>query len=134
MFAAVAKSVDSRTEAASDFDYSVDNPLLASMRRMMQMTAQIREPEGTFTEPDSSEMDHAALAMQAAKKVRRARRQSQKEKMGHEVCHHLMCLLEGEPEPTPREKRLAAASSAENLEANPLAMKAADDRQMSMAF
>lgn len=103
----------------------------------MEMTTFVQEPifvQGPFVpEPADLKAEHAALAMQAAKKVRRARRQSQKEKMGHEVCHHLLCMLNSEEEPTPREKRLAKAGS---LEAMTVArqMKKVDDRQMSMSF
>jgi len=80
------------------------------------MNMQIREAR--------AESDHAALAMQAAKKVRRARRRSHKEKMGHEVCHHLLNLLTAEPAPTAREQRLASIEPAQAL----------DDPQLSMSF
>lgn len=38
----------------------------------------------------------AELAMKAAKSVARARKRSSKEKRGHEVCQHLLCLLNDE--------------------------------------
>ncbi|MEX2326612.1 MAG: hypothetical protein WD558_02675 [Pseudomonadales bacterium] len=38
----------------------------------------------------------AELAMKAAKSVARARKRSQKEKRGHEVCQYLLCLLNDE--------------------------------------
>lgn len=89
-------------------------------------------------------IDHAALAMQAAKKIRRARRQSQKEKMGHAVCHHLLRMLEKDDEPTAREKRLAASAKSKTARsaqldssldpaARRLAAKA-DEPQLSMSF
>jgi hypothetical protein len=39
---------------------------------------------------------HAQLAMKAARSVARARRRSQKEKMGRVVCHHLLLMLNEE--------------------------------------
>ncbi len=86
-----------------------------------------------MTIQESPAADHAALAMQAAKKVRRARRQSQKEKMGHAVCHHLLCMLNREPEPSHREKRLARPLDVKGMEkAEPL--DARDDGQLSIGF
>ncbi|MDZ7686581.1 MAG: hypothetical protein U5O39_17675 [Gammaproteobacteria bacterium] len=96
-------------------DYS-DMPRLEEW--VTGMITQIREVSRT-------ESDHAALAMQAAKKVRRARRRSQKEKMGHEVCHHLLNLLSAEPGPTAREQRFA-----ESIEP----ARRLDDRQLTMSF
>lgn len=42
--------------------------------------------------------EHARLAMQAARRMSRIRRRSQKERVGRVVCHHLLCLLNPESE------------------------------------
>lgn len=42
---------------------------------------------------------HADLAMRAARGVARARRRSQKAKMGHVVCRHLLQMLSDETAP-----------------------------------
>jgi len=42
---------------------------------------------------------HAELAMKAARGVARARRRSQKEKMGRGVCHHLLRMLDADRPP-----------------------------------
>ncbi len=51
----------------------------------------------------SLQTSHARLAMRAARRIASARRRSQKEKIGHTVCRHLLCLLgEGEGVPPGR--------------------------------
>ncbi len=69
---------------------------------------------------------HAQRAMQAAKKLRRARRQSQKEKMGHEVCRHLLRMLE-EPQQSARGQRGPQIERA-------VPIPDIDERQASLAF
>jgi hypothetical protein len=70
--------------------------------------------------------DHASLAMDAARRLKRARKQSQKEKMGKVVCHHLLCLLSAEG-PEPFRKRLPATETLKA--ANEL-----DEKQFSLGF
>ena len=72
--------------------------------------------------------NHAQLAMQAARRVARARRQSQKEKMGHVVCHHLLCLLNAESE-LPTRRKLPAIPTLEAARE----IKG-EDRQISLGF
>ena len=72
---------------------------------------------------------HAELAMQAARRVARARRPAQKAKMGHVVCHHLLRMLNDEsssPEAGARVDRLRSqrARTATRLE----------DKQFSLGF
>lgn len=96
----------------------------------MQMTAKSEARRRAFESDQGS--GHAELAMQAARRVRRARRQSQKEKMGHAVCHHLLCLLrtdeaETAASPVTREVPGANIQRARRLPAE-------DERQISLGF
>ena len=72
---------------------------------------------------------HAMLAMQAAKKVRRARRQSQKEKMGREVCRHLLCLLNPQEDVPPRKRQPASETLRTAVVLAPI-----DEKQISLGF
>ncbi|XOV88749.1 MAG: hypothetical protein ACFHX7_02430 [Pseudomonadota bacterium] len=91
----------------------------------MQMpTQQVAEPGVTGQANQAA--DHASMAMQAARRVARARRKSQKEKMGRVVCHHLLCLLNEE---APRRK---AAGREALRRARPLVT--GHDRQGSLGF
>lgn len=79
-----------------------------------------------------SNPSHAELAMEAARRVARARRQSQKEKMGRVVCHHLLKMLNTEPEaPRARSGRLRPAMQpAVRLDKS----VSSDDKQISLGF
>ena len=68
---------------------------------------------------------HAALAMKAAREVARARRRSQKEKMGRVVCHHLLLMLNAESELSAPRMR----PRLERIRAEPF-----EDKQISLAF
>lgn len=64
---------------------------------------------------------HADLAMQAARRMARARRVSQKAKMGHVVCHHLLQMLSDDaglpgryPGDSSRQPSVTAAKSLED--------------------
>ena len=48
-----------------------------------------------------AEVDHSALAMRAAKRMRRSKH---KEKTGHKVCHHLLEMIReaSDAQPSPR--------------------------------
>ncbi|MCB1692188.1 MAG: hypothetical protein KDI19_05440 [Pseudomonadales bacterium] len=77
------------------------------------------------------EADHARLAMEAARKMSRLRRKSQKEKTGHVVCHHLLCLLNPEAD-VPARKKLPAAETLQA--AREVELPRSDDRQISLGF
>lgn len=87
------------------------------------------QPATPETDVDAA-TNHAALAMEAARRIRRARRKSQKEKMGHVVCHHLLCLLNADPAPTAREVRLETG----DIKRQPASARAMDDRQFNLGF
>lgn len=73
----------------------------------------------------SDVQSHAELAMEAARRVARARRRSQKEKMGHVVCHHLLLMLNAEPRLTVPRRH----AGIERVAAEPF-----EDKQISLAF
>ena len=75
---------------------------------------------------------HAELAMEAARRVARARRQSQKEKMGRVVCHHLLKMLNTEPEaPRAKPTRIRPGLQRAVRLDKPVA---GEDRQISLGF
>ena len=60
-------------------------------QRALAGTALVRSFSGMIEDrPDGR---HSLLAMQAARKMSRLRKQARKEKMGHMVCHHLLRML-----------------------------------------
>lgn len=71
---------------------------------------------------------HADLAMQAARNVARARRRSQKAKMGHVVCHHLLLMLNGDAAIAVPGRRVTGPS-LHRARAKPL-----EDKQFSLSF
>ena len=71
---------------------------------------------------------HARLAMKAARSVARARRRSQKEKMGRAVCHHLLLMLNEEGLPD-RKEAVPQAARVSHATAQLL-----EDRQFSLGF
>lgn len=66
---------------------------------------------------------HADMAMQAARRVARARHRSQKAKMGHVVCHHLLQMLHDE-----------TAAIAPVITTRPTKARLLEDKQFSLSF
>ena len=71
---------------------------------------------------------HADMAMQAARRVARARRRSQKAKMGHVVCHHLLQMLHDDA------GAVTPVSTKQGGLPRPAKARLLEDKQFSLSF
>lgn len=71
---------------------------------------------------------HAEMAMQAARRVARARHRRQKARMGHVVCHHLLQMLHDEA------AAIAPVPTTQGGLIKPAKARLLEDKQFSLSF